>query len=194
MTNLWPKYINIRRGVIITTITAGWIMVPWQIISNAASLLNFMSAMGVFLAPIAAILGCDYWVVKRKAIDVPALYRRRARYSYQNACGTNWRAAVAFFIGLVPNLPGMAAAVNTSLDIGGASYIYDMFYLYGFTSTFAVYAILSWIFPSPETLISHAVHQEILVVNGTQVINDGIHDPLSRKGAEEKCQVDEACV
>ncbi|KAI0155794.1 allantoin permease [Pestalotiopsis sp. NC0098] len=189
MTNLWPKYINIRRGVIITTVTAGWIMVPWLIISNAASLLNFMSAMGVFLAPIAAILGCDYWVIKKKAIDVPALYRRSARYSYQNACGTNWRAAVAFTIGLVPNLPGMAAAVNTSLDIGGASYIYDMFYLYGFTSTFAVYAVLSWCFPSPTTLIPHAVHQDILIVNGAEVINDGIHDPLAKKESKESSRV-----
>lgn len=172
MTNLWPKYINIRRGVIITTITAGWIMVPWKIVNSAESLLNFMSAMGVFLAPIAGILSCDYWVIKKRAIEVPALYRRYGRYSYGNAAGTNWRAAIALLIGIVPNLPGMAAAVNTSLDIGGAAYIYDIFYLYGFTSTFVVYAVLSLVFPAPDTLVPYTIHEDVMVVNGEEMARD----------------------
>ena len=106
MTSLFPKYINIRRGVIIATVTAGWIMVPWKIIHSAASLLSFMSGLGIFLAPIAAIMGADYWVVKKKHVDVPALYRAHGRYRYNHA-GTNWRALLAFLISVVPNLPGM---------------------------------------------------------------------------------------
>ena len=60
LTCLFPKYINIRRGVIIATVTAAWIMQPWKIVYSAASLLAFMSGLGIFLAPIAAILGADY--------------------------------------------------------------------------------------------------------------------------------------
>jgi NCS1 family nucleobase:cation symporter-1 len=60
ITNLFPKYINIRRGVIITTVTAGWIMVPWKTISSGSSLLTFMSGLSIFLAPIAVILAADY--------------------------------------------------------------------------------------------------------------------------------------
>ncbi|KAH9889735.1 allantoin permease [Xylariomycetidae sp. FL2044] len=187
MTSLWPKYINIRRGVIITTVTAGWIMVPWKIVSSAQSLLNFMGALGIFLAPIAAILACDYWVIKKRAIEVPALYRRRARYDYGNSFGTNWRAVIALLVGIVPNLPGMAAAVNPSLDIGGASYIYDMFYLYGFTSTFVVHAGLNWMFPAKDTLIPHAIHEDVVLVDGVEIVNDGVHDPMimaSGKGGQ----------
>lgn len=106
MTSLFPKYINIRRGVIITTVTAGWIMVPWKIIHSASSLLSFMSGLGIFLAPIAAIIAADYWVVKSRHIDVPALYRAHGRYRY-NAFGTNWRAVIAFLVSVVPNIPGM---------------------------------------------------------------------------------------
>ena len=187
MTSLCPKYINIRRGVLITTITAGWIMVPWKIISSAMSLLNFMAALGVFLAPIAALLASDYWLVKKRAIDVPALYRRRARYSYGNTVGTNWRAVVAFLIGAVPNLPGLAAAVNPSLNIGGASKIYDMFYLYGFTSTFVVFYLLNLAFPAEDTLIPTTIHEEIIMVDGVEVINDGIQEPhIAKSGAMEK--------
>lgn len=91
-------------------------MVPWKIVHSAASLLNFMSGLGIFLAPIAAILASDYWITKKKHIDVPALYRRHGRYRY-NAAGTNWRAVVAFLISVVPNLPGMAAQVNPKLHV-----------------------------------------------------------------------------
>ncbi|CAG9982162.1 unnamed protein product [Clonostachys byssicola] len=181
MTSLWPKYINIKRGVVITTVTAGWIMVPWKIISSAASLLNFMGALGVFLAPIAAILACDYWVVKRRAIDVPALYRKNGRYSYGTRAGTNWRAVLAMLVGSVPNLPGLAAAVNPSLDIGGAKNIFDMFYLYGFTSTFLAYGALSWVWPAHETLVEATLHEEVIIVDGMEVTNDGLHDHMGAK-------------
>lgn len=184
MTSLCPKYISIKRGVIITTVTAGWIMVPWKIISSASSLLSFMGALGVLLAPIAAILAADYWIVKRRAVDVPALYRSRGRYSYGNRAGTNWRAAVAMLVGTAPNLPGMAAAVNPDLDIGGASKIYAMFYLYGFTSTFAVYCVLNFIWPDQDTLVDHTVTEEMIVVDGLQIINDGVRDPQVAKLAE----------
>lgn len=181
MTSLWPKYINIKRGVIITTIMGGWIMVPWKIISSASSLLSFMGALGVVLAPIAAILAADYWVVKRKAIDIPALYKRRGRYNYGNRAGTNWRAAVAMAVGTAPCLPGMAAAVEPSLDIGGASKIYAMFYLYGFTSTFFVYCVQNWIWPARDTQVEETVTEEIIVVDGVQIVNDGVQDAQVRK-------------
>jgi NCS1 family nucleobase:cation symporter-1 len=161
LTSLFPKYINIRRGVILTTITAAWIMVPWKIIYSASSLLSFMSGLGIFLAPIAAILGADFWVIKKKHIDVPALYRAQGRYRY-NRVGTNWRAVVAFLVSVVPNIPGMAASVNPSLttEVGGAMKIYDMFYLWGFFSAFLVYSLLSTAFPATQTLIPATISGE----------------------------------
>lgn len=104
MTNLCPKYINIRRGTILTTIIAGWTMVPWKIIHSASNLLTFMGALAIFLAPIAAIMAADYWVVRQGAVDVPALFQTHERYRYE--AGFNWRAAVAMAVSLAPNLPG----------------------------------------------------------------------------------------
>lgn len=143
-----------------------------------------MSSLGIFLAPIAAILGADFWIVKRKAIDVPALYRRHARYRYGNKAGTNWRAAVALLVGVVPNLPGLMHAVNPSIDIGGASHIYAMFYLYGFTSTFVTYVGLSKVFPDEGTLLSEPIFEDVVVVNGIEQVNDGVTSltPLDKAG------------
>lgn len=161
MTTLFPKYINIRRGVIITTVTAGWIMVPWKIISSAASLLTFMSGLSIFLAPIAAILAADYWIVKSRHIDVPGLYRRHGRYRY-NTAGTNWRAVIAFLVSLTPNLPGLAAAVSDKIVLSqGIQHIYDMNYLWGFTSAFVLYTALSKALPAEETLIEACIYDDV---------------------------------
>jgi NCS1 family nucleobase:cation symporter-1 len=51
LVNLFPKWFNIRRGVILIAIIGGWAMVPWKILHSATSLLNFMNSLGIFLAP-----------------------------------------------------------------------------------------------------------------------------------------------
>jgi NCS1 family nucleobase:cation symporter-1 len=133
--------------------------VPWKITGSAEQLINFMAAMSIFLAPIAAILASDFWLVKKHAVDVPSLYRPHARYAYTK--GVNWRAAVALVVSVAPNMPGMINAVNPKIDIGGASYIYDVNYFWGFTSAAVLYTALSWLFPARETLIEHAIHDDM---------------------------------
>jgi hypothetical protein len=56
-----------------------------------------------------------------------------------------------------------------------------MNYLYGFTSAFVVYVGLSYLFPPEGVKISHAIHEEIIIVDGKEVVNDGLHTP---NGAE----------
>ncbi|KAL3419324.1 ncs1 allantoate transporter [Phlyctema vagabunda] len=175
LVNLFPKYLNIRRGVILTTVTAGWIMVPWKIISSAASLLTFMSGLAIFLAPISAIMAADYWIVKSRNFDVPSLYRRRGRYRY-NTMGANWRAAVAFIISVVPNTPGLARAVNNDIKLSaGIEHIYDMNYLWGFCSAAFLYCVLSRIFPPEGVLLDAPIYDDIHVQDGIEVTNDGVN-------------------
>jgi len=151
-------------------------MVPWKIISSAQSLLSFMSALAIFLAPIASIMAADYWVVKKKHIDIPSLYRRHGRYRYK--AGINWRAAVAFLVSVTPNLPGMAHAVNSQLDIGSGGYIYDFNYIWGFTVGFVLYSALSYVWPARATLIDATIHDETKFVDGVECYNDGTETPL----------------
>ncbi|KAI7474177.1 uridine permease-like protein Fui1 [Hortaea werneckii] len=176
LVNLFPKYVSIRRGVVVITVTAGWIMVPWKIVNSAQSLMNFMSGLAIFLCPIAAILSTDYWLVKKRAVDVPSLYRRRARYRYDYGC--NWRAAVAFLVSVSPNLPGMAQAVNPSISLSaGIEHVYDMYYLYGFASASFVYWGLSYAFPATETLLEASIHDDPEVMDGLEYRKDDVHMP-----------------
>lgn len=81
-TTLLPKWINIRRGTVLCSIIGGWALVPWLMVSSAYVFLNFMSGYAVFLGPMAGIMMCDYWIVKRRKLDVPGLYDPNGRYKY----------------------------------------------------------------------------------------------------------------
>ncbi|KAI1415053.1 putative uracil permease [Hypoxylon sp. FL1857] len=154
LASLFPKYVNIRRAAILCTVVGGWVMVPWKIITSAAGLLDFMSSLGIFLSPIIAISIADYWVVKQRCVDVSALYVPHGRYHYTAGC--NWRAAVAMLVGIGPTMPSLVKSVNPSIDIGGASYIADLVWYYGFVSAFLAYTILSKVWPAKGSLLTRA--------------------------------------
>lgn len=191
LTNLFPKYMNIRRGAIIIAIVSGWVLVPWKIVYSAGSLITFISGLAIFLSPIAAILAADYWIVKKRNLDVPGLYRRTGRYRYHWGC--NWRPAVAFLVAVVPLLPGLAAQVNPNVDISlGLQHMYDCNYLYGFLSGGLMYVLLSKFFPAQETLTDAPIYDAVVIIDGMECVNDGVHDPLEAKfDAKMAANVDE---
>jgi NCS1 family nucleobase:cation symporter-1 len=171
LTNLFPKYINIRRGVILVSLISGWVMVPWKIVYSAQSLITFISGLAIFLAPIASILAADYWIVKNRNFDVPGLYRRHGRYRYHY--GTNWRAAVAFLVAVVPMLPGLASSVSTSVVIGsGIQHLYDCGYLCSFVSGAVIYVILSKVFPPTETLLAEPIYDDPAGLGSKEHVDD----------------------
>ncbi|OAA68583.1 Nucleobase cation symporter-1, NCS1 [Niveomyces insectorum RCEF 264] len=151
LSSLFPKYINIRRAAVLCTIVGGWVMVPWKIVTSAESLLNFMSSLGIFLAPIIAISIGDYWLVKQRRVDVAALYRPQGRYRY--VAGFNWRAAAAMLCSIGPTMPSLVKNISPAVNIGGAVYIADLVWYYGFVSAFIVYVGLSKVFPAKATLV-----------------------------------------
>jgi nucleobase:cation symporter-1, NCS1 family len=123
-------------------------------------------------------MAADFWIVKKRRIDIPSLYRRRGRYRYHG--GVNWRAAVAFLISIGPNLPGMAHAVTPSIMVGSIEDIYDISFMWGFSSGLVVYSALNYFWPASETLIESTIRDEITFVNGIEVFNDGLETPLEK--------------
>jgi nucleobase:cation symporter-1, NCS1 family len=112
---LFPRYMNLSRGALLSATLGAWAFAPWKILASALSFLNFMSSYIIFLAPMAGIMICDYWIVKRGRIDVPQLYDPRGIYRYWN--GINWRALVCMVVVVAPLLPGMINAVNSGIEI-----------------------------------------------------------------------------
>lgn len=164
---LAPRYFTIRRGQLLCAILS-WCLVPWKILESAESFLNFMSAYAIFLAPVAAIMLCDYWVVKGRKYDTLALYQPfNPTYRYSslirlcgkgmNVWGVNWRAIAAFLAGVVPSLPGLIHSVNSSIEVGKGVHPYQFGWFLGFVGASAVYVGLSWWFPARGTVVPRAV-------------------------------------
>lgn len=156
-TVISPRWINIRRGCILAAVVGGWVIVPWKILASAQTFLNAMSSYAIILAPIAGILFSDYWIVKGRKFDVPALYDPKGRYRYP--LGINWRALIALFTAIGPTLPGLINNINPKINniSVGAKHLYDFGWLFAFWMSVFVYAGLSKLFPAKETLIPRSI-------------------------------------
>jgi NCS1 family nucleobase:cation symporter-1 len=116
-----------------------------------------MSAYAIFMAPIAGILFTDYWLVKDKKYDVPALYDPKGIYRY-GKYGTNWRAVVATFVTIVPLLPALANKVNRKIYLAtGLKNLFSINWMYGFCLSIFLYYTLNLFFPDKESVISKVV-------------------------------------
>lgn len=186
-TALFPKYINIRRGQLLCAVLC-WALVPWKILASAGSFLNFMSAYAIFLGPIAAIMLFDFWVVHKRKYDTLALYNPLGIYRY-NDIGINWRAVVAFLVGVAPSLPGFVNGIDPSIDVGVGVHPYQIGWLLGFFGSAVVYTALSIWMPAQETFVDQAVlpdeiytqQSEHLDVRDSNDSSDGVRTGLPEK-------------
>lgn len=148
---LAPRWINLRRGAIITSLIGGWATCPWKVQKSAQSLTTFLSGYVIVLAPLIAVMVADYWVVRRGSLDVPGLYQNEGAYRYHG--GVNWRALLTLVLVVPVNLPGLIHAINTGVHVGmGYANFYKASWL---TSTFmaaVVYLALSYLFPAKSGL------------------------------------------
>lgn len=115
-----PRWINLRRGSFIVSIIGGWATVAWKIQASATTLTTFLSGYAIVLAPILAVMICDYYIIHRGRFNVPMLYQNEGIYRYHG--GFNWRAIVAIFVAVPVNLPGLIHAINTKVPIGNHAY------------------------------------------------------------------------
>ena len=180
---LFPRYLNIRRGLLLCAVLA-WALVPWKILASAGNFLNFMAAYAVFLGPIAAIMVWDFWYVHKRNYDTLALYQLHGISRYTG--GVNWRAIVAFFVGVIPNMPGFIHSINPAIDIGEGDKPYTFGWLLGFFATSLVYVVLSvWVAPSRENMIERAVLPDE-IYNAHGVVDEGINVRSDEEVGNEK--------
>jgi len=157
VSGLWPKYINIFRATIFISLFC-IISTPWNIIKNAAGLLAFLSGYSCLMGPMAGVMVTDYYIIKKRKLNVHAMYQDGPEGIYWYTGGVNIRAWVAFFIGIAPLMPGFAKSIDNSLSVGGAWKIYTFAWIYGFTTASLTYFVINkWIWPQTVSLIEEAV-------------------------------------
>src|SRR6202046_3326012 len=75
-SNLWPRRISFKIGGIITCFV-GMGMTPWGLLANyGIYVFGWLVGYSGFLGPIAGVMICDYFLVRKKVILTEDLYRR----------------------------------------------------------------------------------------------------------------------
>jgi hypothetical protein len=64
---------------------------------------------------------------------------------------------------------GMAQAINSNINIGDLSHVYDINYFYGFFVAFVVYAALNYLVPAPGTMVKKMIPGEVEYYEGEHV-------------------------
>jgi NCS1 family nucleobase:cation symporter-1 len=101
--NLAPRRISFRVGGFITGLI-GILIMPWQLVANSERYFGWLIGYGALLGPIGGIMIADYYVHRRRKLNVAALYDPRGEYRY--TWGVSVVALVSLIAAVLPNLPG----------------------------------------------------------------------------------------
>ncbi|KAK6212464.1 hypothetical protein LQW54_005238 [Pestalotiopsis sp. IQ-011] len=123
IASLLPKYITIKRGFFICAVLS-YAICPWYLLSSAAVFINFLSSYQIFLSAIAGILICDYYVLRRGFLDIPALYSREKGSTYAYWHGWNFRAFAVYLIAIAPNFYGFLNQMGVEAPVGVQRFYY----------------------------------------------------------------------
>lgn len=129
--NLYPKKITFVRGGLMTAIL-GIMIMPWKLLSDySAYIFGWLVGYSGFLGPIAGILICDYFIIRKKKLNVLD-YRRGGEYEFTN--GFNLKAIYALLAGIFVALIGLL--------VPSLRFLYDYAWFVGFVISFVVYLII----------------------------------------------------
>lgn len=96
----------------------------------------------MFLGPVAGILLSDYHVVRRRQLDIDALYSAKRGAVYWFTGGWNPEALVALAAGAAPTFPGLLNSLFGWPVPQLCVHLYSASWLVGFTVSAVVYAVL----------------------------------------------------
>ncbi|MDD7910786.1 NCS1 family transporter [Pseudovibrio exalbescens] len=124
--NAGAPWINYFMGLILAAIV-GTIAMPWLILDH---LFTYLSFYGGMLASLGGIMICDYFVIRRRRLNVPDLFEEEGQFRYFG--GWNPAGLIAWAVG------GVLAVA-----------FIDYSYLVGFPVGFGLYYLLmkAWVLP-----------------------------------------------
>jgi len=132
-SNLAPRRISFRTGGLITC-AMGIVMQPWRLMADYGSyIFGWLVGYSGFLGPIAGVLICDYFVLRKKVLVPNDLYRRKGIYEYSR--GFNWTAIAALAAG--------AAVAFIGLAVPALRVLYNYAWFVGFAVSFVAYFALT---------------------------------------------------
>ena len=106
---------------------------PWKLLSDYGTFIfGWLGGYAAFLGPVAGIMICDYFVIRRRVLLVDDLYLRGGAYEYSS--GFNWFAVIALALG--------AGTALVGLVVPSVRVLYDYSWFVGFGVSFFSYFVL----------------------------------------------------
>ena len=131
-SNLNPRLISFRTGGFITGVV-GVLMMPWKLLGDySAYIFGWLVGYSALLGPIAGVMIADYFLVRRRELNVEDLYRRNGAYEYSS--GVNYRALAALVAGIAVALLGLV--------VPALRWLYDYAWFVGFLVAGTAYVAL----------------------------------------------------
>jgi len=140
--NLWPRRISFKTGGIITGVI-GILMCPWKLYADPKGyIFTWLIGYSALLGPIAGIMIADYFVFRKRRLNVVDLYKVHGEFTFTR--GFSLVGLGAFGLSVVPNLPGFLVAVGAvSREQVPAFFLslYNYAWFVGFAVAFVVYLL-----------------------------------------------------
>jgi len=131
-SNLYPRLISFRTGGMITGFL-GLAMCPWKLLATPDSyIFGWLVGYSGLMGPIAGIMVCDYFLIRKTDLDVNSLYHSEGAYHYTR--GVNPRAVVALVFGVALALLGLV--------FRPLHHLYDYAWFVGFFASGLLYVVL----------------------------------------------------
>ena len=107
------KYATILVGVL------SMCCMPWKLVTDesAAGLNMFTQFYSAFLGPIFAVMAVDYYILRKKKLDINDMYNKDGKFR-----GINWAAVIAIIFGSICSLLVMQLSWYVSLIPTGVAY------------------------------------------------------------------------
>jgi NCS1 family nucleobase:cation symporter-1 len=93
-SSLAPQVLSWRKGGLLAAVVAIGIT-PWNLYARPELIHLTLGVLGAFICPLAGIILADYYVIRRKQIDIKALYSPCPQDIYWYSRGFNLRALMA---------------------------------------------------------------------------------------------------
>ncbi len=130
--NAFPRWISFKRGALLTGVLA-LLMQPWQLLADpTAYIFKWLLGYSGGLGSIAGVLIVDYWIIRKRHLELADLYLTDGAYSYTG--GWNLRA---LFATLIACLFAWIGAIIPAVHI-----LYDYSWFVGFGVASVLYYLL----------------------------------------------------
>src|SRR5207302_5230537 len=89
----------------------GVLMMPWKLVADPNGyIFIWLIAYSALLGPIGGILIADYFVCRRRKLNLAALYQPDGEYRFSN--GFSLVALVALVLAILPSFPGFLVQIK----------------------------------------------------------------------------------